>query len=265
MSQSVGGLGAVGLGALIGATLALAIDPTGTGLWIIGALVGGVVAYLAHEWRAVVRALVIVYGAHPTYSGFCACKTETRRVLGSRDFWRYWATYCAACGTVFSYLLIVFVPNPVAREDWLQLCFILGITTGATLFLTTMFAWADFHDRRNARLAETRAILLKFARYGNLIAVTVYWPIYGLIVGLARVPQVIRRINSDERILYFVCGSVGAAAGWLIGHGHFGEVALYGPVSVRAIAPLAGAFVGILLLAASRVYSRSVALPSDHS
>ena len=250
MRGFMGALGAIGLGALIGAMVALAIDPTGNGLWVIGALTGGAVAYIGYDFKTTWKAIVFVFKIPYWIAyGIVAFVVGLGRMLVSAQLYITWMSMSLALGAFYTSVALfgvgaLYVFGTHLRMDplgTLEMLYAVCVAMGAFLAIGSYVNDED-HGAYAAKM------LRKMALACNPIAVIFYWPV----VGVINSGKVVKMIHSDVRVVCFLYGSAGAAAGWFIGHGRIGEKLIpiaNTSVAIHAVAPLAGAAIGILLAA----------------
>lgn len=215
---------ACALGAGIGALTALEVTRA---FWWVGLFLGGLVGYLCYDPMVVAR----------------AARTAWREVRGWEPDRAYWRAVVLNWGAMtmgimsFLTLLVAFDLADSLTEgrhhglayDESMLSMIFKLMSGFCFLLALAEGITYRNDEKFLRMRE-RAIL-----FGNPVAVVLFWPVYGIIWSVSRVPQFLRLvgrftatffrlIHSDLRLLCALDAALGAAVGYFTGNALVGAL-----------------------------------------
>lgn len=256
---------ACAFGALIGTLTALEISTRfeyGSYLWTIGALVGGITAYVAIDFRH-----------------FCACVAHSyRRTIAWRPYGLWWRAFGSAFvvaaavvptimtgivilfGTLISFdrtvpeytLMGVFVYTPLAITPLAIIAFsiIVMLFMGTLIGLAETIRHGQEQEKWAERLHSTIEMNWSMARIGNPVAVVVIamrYALRGLRYSIVHSPDAARAtrstvknicniiaifvagvfvyVHSQRRMICFVDATIGAAIGYAFGSAIIGAIA----------------------------------------
>ena len=237
------------LGAFVGSLISLelaAFFSYGQYLWFVGALIGGSVAYITHEFRTVRRSVAQTWSDMTSwrpnrlrwYLRFLLARNVSAIGSGLVFWLALFAGGLASIGqtaepgeiSIFTTLLIVALVFSTVVALMVAVAFIIGTSGWPTKVLV--------HEERRARWGAWRYNVFSLPFFGTwyLLRRLVYLlkHVPGAVVFSYRfVKRVLRIIHSSERVLCFVHAAIGASVGYFAG------------------SALIGAFVGALLGVAS--------------
>jgi hypothetical protein len=242
MRGFLGALCAIGFGAIVGALVALSIDPSATGWWILGALAGGMTAYGTYDYRATWWAVKKVFIVP------AKVVAEFARMFFTRQFYMLWGAWMAIFGGMVSIAIPIVVgidllDRNMAGSSFVMQHLAIGVIAlsafGGFIALLLYGSVAERysnHQKQREELRELATESLGVSKYLNLVTLVRYAPI-GIWMFVQACAKVVVLIHNDTRALCFLYGSFGAAAGFLLGHFSTGIL--------HIAAPLFGAAAGI--------------------
>jgi hypothetical protein len=237
--------GSCGLGALFGTLIALLLSPW---LWWVGALAGGVVAYIAYDFNEIIQVVPVAWKAVSEFNW--------KRFFWDNETFFHWyvvafTALLAITGMIFGNIYLVGKVDDSAKSHWLMP---LLSMVGSFLFLSFVIAIL-VECETESQDWECRLRRARFAsRYFNPVvapfAIAIF-TLIGLWWCLKRMPgfvvllckfswKLFIMVHSEMRALCFVDAFLGATFGAFYGyHSHaFALAAIIGAVS--------GALLGIV-------------------
>lgn len=223
------------LGAFIGTLVALEISARftyGSWLWGIGALVGGLVAYCAVDFRHLCTGVVRSY----------------QKTINWRPDRLYWKAYCiyfggsyTLCISLIGFTEVVFKPS-----DSIIIPLIIFAITSAVLTWAMLSNWSNYDDERRLCYAmQVTDLGWRLMRNYNPIGIA-YWVCCGALWAIRRIPSAGTRlvvfakfhwmqirqfaieiffyVHSGRRKICFVDATLGATIGYFLGSAIFGAV-----------------------------------------
>jgi hypothetical protein len=214
---------ACALGAFVGALSAMEIASAfayGKYFWVLGALFGGVVAYIAADFKSIPAGVARAYretiGFRPDFEGW-----KTLALTGA-------GVFTAAC-TIFGLaILVAAVFDAKLRSDLFSEGALAVATAALLITIVFIVLEATKMDTDGWYDAEaSRGVSLFLLKHVNPISAT-YWMLCGAWYLLRRVPAFAKLtfvyVHSDLRTLCFVDAALGAGCGYLFGSAILGAL-----------------------------------------
>lgn len=231
------------IGIMVGATLGINLDEqyfTGTQdviFALVGALVGGLTAYIAHDIVGFAKGVARAFSA--TWNGAGRALT---RLLAWRPSWLYWRGFVKVLGasllSVGSFIGVAFVSdgfnlNDVSDVSFLA-CMTITVSTIFTIFTVSESLRRQGDGRWRPTSEEINSICHALILYINLVAGAV-WLVIGIVYVVRRIPSAImwavaqgplvkkfivltfRHVHNEQRLTSFVVAGIGAFAGTVMG------------------------------------------------